>query len=97
MFSGSLAAPMINVSIAGRNAEIVAAICGSICKLTQLSKRTIPVGNNSIFLEAIKIKWIGLTIVMDLQDTARVRIFSPKTKYGTGNVMASRVQLTLDL
>ena len=56
----------------------------------------LPVGRSSIFLEAKSIRCKGLTIVIDLQDTARVRIFSPKTKKGTGNWIASRVQFTLD-
>ena len=57
----------------------------------------LPAGNNSIFLDANKIKCRGLTMVILLQETALVRIFSPKTKNGTGNWIASRELFTLDL
>jgi len=79
---------MMSFSMAGLSATICAASAGFILRLIQLSTRTTPEGRSSIFLDASKSKWTGLTMVIDLHDTAFVRIFSPNTKNGMGKLIS---------
>uniref|UniRef100_A0A182LS97 Winged helix Storkhead-box1 domain-containing protein n=1 Tax=Anopheles culicifacies TaxID=139723 RepID=A0A182LS97_9DIPT len=77
----------------GRNASIIAASYGSIFRLIQLSIRTDSL-HHSTFLQPNSSRWIGVTMDICLQDTARVRIFSPNTKNGYGKVVGVLLQFT---
>ena len=79
---------MTMASKLGLRAVIAAAAEGSMLRVIQLSRRTLPLGSSSTFLEAKRSRCNGVTIDMPLQETARVRIFSLNTKNGIGKLIS---------
>ena len=77
---GSAAHLITRDSTAGLSAVIIAATRGSIFRLIQLSSLTVMLGISSTFLDANNIRCNGDTIVIPLQDTVLVLIFSLNTK-----------------
>src|SRR5438132_1036912 len=65
-------------------------------RLTQLSNRMSP-STHSTLRHPNNIRWRGVTMVICLHITARVRSFSPNTKNGNGKLIGRLSQFTDDL
>lgn len=74
----------------------MAASRGFIFRFIHLSTKTFPL-THSTFLHPKSRRCNGVIMVICLQETARVRIFSPNTKNGDGNFEGKFEQFTDDL